>query len=185
MNQRSHPSIIVLGYSEAGMLLLRPDAARVKAIISIHGKHEYGVECDVAHRLDLNFDDVEAPDHSDPISAYHTILRNRWDAEHGLTRRPPTVDDALAIIDFAGSIKDVDGIVLCHCGGGVSRAPAAALLCLATWTREGHERSCVERVLKVRPCASPHRDLVRFGDELLNRGGRLVAAVTRTHPPNG
>ncbi len=164
------------------MLLLRPDAARVKAIISIHGHHEFGVESEISHRLDLNFDDVETPDQSDPIAAYHTIPRNRWDAENGLTRRAPRVEDARAIIDFAGSIKAIDGVVLCHCGGGMSRAPAAALLCLAAWTGEGNERYCVERVLKVRPCASPHRDLVRFGDEILNRGGRLVSAVAGVPP---
>src|SRR5258708_3073379 len=54
----SHPSLIVLGYSEAAMLLRRAPRQDVAAIISIHGRREFGVEANVAHRLGLLFDGV-------------------------------------------------------------------------------------------------------------------------------
>jgi predicted protein tyrosine phosphatase len=149
----------------------------IGALVSIHGDREYPLELAVPYRLDLQFDDVPAPEPSDPLSVYRDILRKRSDEEVGLKRQPPTVDDAQAIIDFASSIKDISGIVLCHCGGGVSRAPAAALLCLAAWTGPGDEQHCMEYLLTIRACASPHMDLVRFGDQLLGRSGRLVAAI--------
>src|SRR4029079_17898226 len=85
----------------------------------------------------------------------------------------PVVADAAAIIGFARTISGIDGVVLCHCGGGMSRAPAAALICLAVWLGPGGEARAVEHVRAVRRGAVPHVGLVRFADELLGRGGRL------------
>ena len=95
--------------------------------------------------------------------------------------KPPTIDDAKAIIEFASSLADVSGTVLCQCQGGVSRSGAAALLCLATWTSGGDERYCMGELLRVRPCAAPLRGLVAFGDTLLGRGGKLVEALANRH----
>ena len=85
--------------------------------------------------------------------------------------------DAAAIIDFAETIRGVDGITVCHCGGGVSRAPAAALLCLSVWRGAGSEAECVAEILKLRRGAVPHAGLVRFADEVLERDGRLIRAL--------
>ena len=59
----------------------------------------------------------------------------------------------------------------------MSRAPAAALLCLAAWAGPGAEAECVEAVLRLRRGAVPHVGLVRFADALLGRGGKLTDAV--------
>ena len=178
-----HPSILVLGYSEASMLLRKPGTVNVRAIIAIHGQREFPVETrDVPHSLILQFDDTEAPSRTDPIHAARIRLRQREAAEMGLRLTPPAVEHASSIIDFARSIRRLDGILLCECLGGVSRSAAAALLSLATWTGPGQEQYCVERVLSVRPCAVPHADLVKFGDELLCRDGRLLEALRRARP---
>lgn len=50
-------------------------------------------------------------------------------------------------------------------------------VCLATWMGEGRERESVEELLRVRPSAVPLMGLVRFGDEVLGREGRLVREV--------
>jgi hypothetical protein len=56
----THPPLAIFGYSEAAMVLRRPDRPDVGGIPSIHGRREHGVEvADVAHRLDLTFDDAE------------------------------------------------------------------------------------------------------------------------------
>lgn len=57
-----------------------------------------------------------------------------------------------------------------------------ALLCLATWTGPGCEKYCVEHLLYIRPAAVPHLDLVTFGDELLQRRGKLVQAIQDARP---
>jgi len=174
-----HPPIVALGYSEAAMLLRRPNAAGIGAVISIHGKREFPVEAAIPHRLVLRFDDEDVPDPTDPVSVYRSYLRLKWAAANGLELRPPTVDDARSIIEFAETIRHIDGMVLCQCAAGMSRSTAAALLCLSVWTGEGREQYCVEELLRVRRGAVPHRDLVRLGDALLGRGGRLLEALRR------
>ncbi len=179
----THPPLLILGYSEAGMLLRKPGAVDVRAIISIHGQREYAVETGgVPHRLVLRFDDTEAPSTTDPIHAARVRLRQREAAKVGLTLTPPTIDHARSIIDFARSVAELDGTLLCQCQGGVSRSSAAALLCLAAWTGPGQEHYCVERLLAARDCAVPHRDLVAFGDDLLHREGELTRAMDRVRP---
>ena len=179
----THPPMFVFGYSEAAMFLRKTDRVRISAIIAIHGQREYPVNTEgVAHSLVLQFDDTEAPSETDPIHASRIRLRRREAAEYGLNLRPPAIEDAESIIEFARGINQMDGALLCHCQGGVSRSPAAALLCLATWMGSGHENYSVEHLLTVRPCAVPHPDLVKFGDKLLGREGRLVDALERARP---
>ncbi len=60
----------------------------------------------------------------------------------------------------------------------MSRAPAAALICLAAWGGPGTEAACVEEVLRLRRGAVPHAGLVRLADQLLGRGGRLCDALS-------
>ena len=175
-----HPKVLIPGCSAAAMLLRKSAAVDLRAIIAIHGQREFPVETDsVANSLVLRFDDSEAPSQTDPIHAARIRVHRREAAEFGLRLSPPTVNHARSIIDFARWIHEIDGVLLCPCQAGVSRSSAALLLCLATWTEPGQEPYCVRRMLSVRPCASPHRDLVIFGDELLGRGGKLVDAVQR------
>ncbi|MCB9855032.1 MAG: hypothetical protein H6818_05035 [Phycisphaerales bacterium] len=154
------------------------EAADIDALISIRGQRELSVEAPhIFHQLALEFDDVEAPSQTDPLQASRIRLRQREAQSIGLRQRPPTSDDAHAIIDFADSIRHIDGALLCQCFAGISRSSAAALLCLSVWRGPGSERECIEYVRSVRPAAVPHLDLVAFGDDLLGRNGRLVEAV--------
>jgi len=180
---RLHPELVVLGYSQAAMFLRRADSPPLAALITIHGQREHALTADgVPHILDLAFDDCEAPNPRDLIQAARLRLRQRENAETGLRLCPPTPEHARAIVDFAESIQNIEGLVLCQCEGGISRSPAAALLCLAAWTGPGMEEYCVEHLLAIRPCALPHPDLVAFGDELLHREGQLAEALRRFCP---
>jgi predicted protein tyrosine phosphatase len=168
----------MFGYSEAAMLLRQPAGAQVRAIISIHGSHEYAVEAPgVSQRLTLRFDDVDVPEPGDSIGMYRSWSQRKWAAEVGRPVTPPSQGDAEAIIDFARSVRDMEGTLLCHCHAGISRSPAAALLCLATWMGPGREMDCVAQIMQVRPAAVPHLGLIGFGDALLGRQGELVKAL--------
>ena len=174
------PTLLVLGYSEAAMLLGQSNTPEVTAIISIHGRNEYPLDVSgIRHRLVLHFDDADVIDMSDPQRALGPWARQRWSAQQGRPLTPPQIEDARAIIEFARVVAGLDGVVLCQCQGGVSRSSAAALLCLATWSEEGQEQACLEQVLRIRPCAAPHPDLIRFGDQLLNRSGKLIGALNK------
>jgi predicted protein tyrosine phosphatase len=177
------PSVLILGYSEAAMFLRQPEAHQVRAIISIHGNREFPVETSQAsHALVLQFDDSESPNEDDLEQRARFSIRRREAAAIGLSLNPPREEHARSIIEFARQIRDLKGTLLCHCLAGISRSSAAALLCLAEWTGPGHERACVEHVLAIRPAAQPHRGLARFGDNILNRGGRLLSALDSLRP---
>lgn len=173
----THPKLAVLGYSEAAMFLRGTPKPNVSGIISIHGVREFGVEADVPHRLDLTFDDVEVAAPDDMMAMQRAMSRKRWAEQNGLAAVAPVRADAEAIVRFADAVRDVDGVVLCHCGGGMSRAPAAALICLSVWRGAGCEAECMTEIQKLRRGAVPHVGLVRFADDLLCRDGKLVAAV--------
>jgi len=159
------------------MLLRANPAPRISAVISIHGKREFGVEVECEHRLDLGFDDVEAVRAGDLEAMERAMMRRKWNEQNGLVEVAPRKADAEAIVEFAERIGEVKGIVLCQCAGGMSRAPAAALICLAVWRGEGTEKESVEEVRRLRRGAVPHLGLVGLADEVLGRGGRLVEAV--------
>lgn len=170
-----HPAIIVLGHSEASMFL-RTRAAEIGAVISIRGQREPSLPHAIANGLELMFDDIEVP--SDPISRAQMELRWKHEAENGITYTPPAREHAASIIDFAQRHTELSGAVLCQCSAGISRSPAAALLCLVTWTAPGDEAKCVQALREIRPAAMPNRMLLRLGDELLSRDGALVDACS-------
>ena len=139
---------------------------------------EFGVEAaGVGRRLDLRFDDMEVAAKGDVMGMQRVMSRRRWCEQNGLVEVAPTAEDAGAIVRFAENARDDGGIVLCHCGGGMSRAPAAALVCLAVWRGAGAEAECLGEVLRARRGAVPHLGLVRLADEVMGREGKLLAAV--------
>lgn len=162
------------------MFLRAQPAPPVSTIISIHGKREFGVELECEHRLDLHFDDVEVARPGDLEAMERAMMRRRWNEQNGLVEVAPTKTDAEAIVEIAQRIRDVEGIVLCHCGGGMSRAPAAGLICLAVWRGAGTEEECIVEVRRLRRGAVPHVGLVGFADEVLGRGGKLTKALRAT-----
>ena len=178
-----HPPLVILGYSPAAMYC-RVAPRLPGAVISVHGRREFAVETLAGvPRLDLTFDDVDVPPAGDPVAAYFAAARRRWRADNGLVETPPTAADAAAVIAFAGRIETVDGVVLCHCGAGVSRSTAAAVICLAVWL--GDDAAAVAELYALRPMAVPHAGLVAFADALLGRGGWLSAAVAAGLRPIG
>jgi predicted protein tyrosine phosphatase len=64
-----------------------------------------------------------------------------------------------------------------HCWMGVSRSPAAALIAALAVSPQEDEFDLTARLRTVAPHATPNTRLVEIGDRLLNREGRLVAAV--------
>ena len=173
-----YPQIFVLGYSEAAMLLTQQPSVHIAALLAICGLGEFPVQApQIPHQLILRFDDIDVMDETDPIKASAWRTRRRELADLGLVQTPPTIDDARKIIAFADTIRQIDGPLLCHCLGGISRSAAAALLIMATWTGPGFETHCVQQLRLIRPCASPHRDLIKFGDSVLNRSGQLITAL--------
>jgi predicted protein tyrosine phosphatase len=80
------------------------------------------------------------------------------------------------IIDFAQS-WDRTAPLIVHCWMGVSRSPAAALIAMLAVRPDEDDHALVSRLRHSSPYATPNARLIQIGDEVLNRGGRLVDAV--------
>lgn len=172
------PKVLILGYSEAAMFLAQSPRPRVDAVLSIHGRREYAIDAaGVPNVRVLQFDDTELPDKSESFAEARAAIRRREAAAIGLVLCPPNESHAKAILEFAEATRRVDGFVLFQCLAGVSRSPAAALICMAAWAGDGRESDCVKLLYDIRPCCQPHRGLVALGDSLLKCDGRLLTAL--------
>lgn len=67
--------------------------------------------------------------------------------------------------------------IVIHCWMGVSRSPAAALITVLALNPQEDEFALAGRLRAVAPHATPNSRLIEIGDRLLQRQGRLAAAV--------
>lgn len=71
---------------------------------------------------------------------------------------------------------------LVHCWAGISRSTAAAYIVLCDLHACGYERQIAETLRFHAPHAQPNRLMVRYADQLLNREGRMIAAIEDMRP---
>lgn len=173
------PEVLPVGYVKGETFLQSPAGRLVTAIISIHGRDELAVVAPGIPRLDLTFVGPMTSNPSSITEDFQAQAIREFREKNGTSERGPNLEDARAIVTFAQTIRARDGVVLCQSGDGVSRGPAAAILCLATWRGVGKESECVEEVLRVQPTAVPLPELVKLGDDVLGRGGRLIEALVK------
>jgi predicted protein tyrosine phosphatase len=115
---------------------------------------------DLNRRLKLRFHDViEAHPGSTPPE--------RWDVE--------------LLLAFARDLGAAPAPhLLIHCHAGVSRSTAAATLVMAQSQPDWPADAIIEELVRLRPRAWPNLRILEFGDEILSRGGEIVAAA-RAH----
>ena len=93
-------------------------------------------------------------------------------------RYPPTRDDVIRLLEFGRELSDAEAChLLVHCHAGVSRSTAATALILAQAHPARPAREVLDAVSQIRPRAWPNLRILEYGDELLGRGGEIVAAV--------
>jgi predicted protein tyrosine phosphatase len=153
--QGSEPTIEVMSRYEAGDLLCSPErCGEITYLLSIG---------DVQDDLPLGYDNVNSK---------LRLLVADVVTEFGATEK-----DIQQIITLARELRSTTGRVVIHCEAGVSRSSAAALIMYSCWLGPGSEREAMTRVLAQRPIAVPNRRMVELADKLLDRKGRLVAAL--------
>jgi len=160
------PDIIIASCVEADALAIDPDA-NIGAVIVIVGENDRA--CDGSHLIGhstwLDFDDVPQNPHDKSESDFKSTVGG------------PTHNHIRHLQKFAEKIRDISGNVLIHCGGGHRRSPAVALVCLAIWDGPGKESESVKTLFEIKPSASPMRTLIELADKMLNREGKLLAAL--------
>jgi predicted protein tyrosine phosphatase len=64
-----------------------------------------------------------------------------------------------------------------HCWAGISRSTAAAFVSVCALRPERDEREIAWAIRRASPTATPNSRIVSCADQLLNRDGRMIAAV--------
>ena len=143
------------GHCETGathVLSILDPAYPVPEAFGQYGEHQ---------RLELRFDDV---------------VDDRPGVE------PPHRQHVQHILAFGRTLADEPNpSLLVHCHAGISRSTAAMALILAQAMPEIPAHDVIAMVHDIREKAWPNLRIIEFGDELLGRGGSLVAAATALH----
>jgi predicted protein tyrosine phosphatase len=89
------------------------------------------------------------------------------------------VPTAQHIADLLAFVREWDQAapLLIHCLQGVSRSTAAAFITLCALNPDASELDAARRLRKASASAAPNPLLVRLGDELLGRQGRMSEAI--------
>jgi predicted protein tyrosine phosphatase len=95
---------------------------------------------------------------------------------------PPAREHIQRLLEFSRGWDAQKPMVL-HCWAGISRSMACAFTILCD--RLGPDREIeIARAMRARaPHAQPNRLLVSHADAILNRGGRMTAALNSMGPP--
>jgi predicted protein tyrosine phosphatase len=128
--------------------------------------------------LDPDWPDLDAfgayGEHHRATLRFHDII----DPQAG--RVMPAPEHMEAVLAFGRSLDQTqEGHLLVHCHAGVSRSTASMLAMLAQAEPGADEDALFARLRAIRPQAWPNSVMVGHADDLLGRGGRLVAALAR------
>lgn len=88
----------------------------------------------------------------------------------------PAEEHVASLIGFVGRWERRAPLVI-HCYAGVSRSTAAAYVSVCALRPDRTEAEIAAAIRAASPTATPNPRLVALGDQLLNRGGRMVSAI--------
>lgn len=94
----------------------------------------------------------------------------------------PNRDHVYRILLFSQGFTPADKILI-QCRAGISRSAAIACAIACQHAPPGEEKSAVLYIRKIRPQMLPNFYIVRLADEILQRQGKLIAAVAKTRGP--
>ncbi len=94
----------------------------------------------------------------------------------------PDRNNIYRILLFSQAFTPGDKILV-HCRAGISRSTAIACAILCQHSPVGEEQQVVSQVRAIRSVMKPNFFIVKLADEILQRQGRLVAAVAKARGP--
>jgi predicted protein tyrosine phosphatase len=92
----------------------------------------------------------------------------------GLT--PPAVHHVRNLLEFVYAWDRAAPLVV-HCWAGISRSTAAAFIALCALDPERPEQAIATLLRRRSPSATPNGRMVAMADDLLDRDGRMIAAI--------
>jgi predicted protein tyrosine phosphatase len=161
-----------------------PDSATPPRL-TICGLQELCSFKDAAVTHVLSILDPSYPDPED-FSGYapHKRLTLRFDdiLDPAPGMLPPRREHVEQLLEFGTGLagtSDPLRHLLVHCHAGISRSTASMATLLAEAQPALDEDALFARLREIRPQAWPNSLMIGFADDLLGRGGRLVAALRR------
>jgi len=123
------------------------------------------------HVLTLIDEDVEVT----YPEGVQTMRLNMFDVEYedDILIGTPKMEHVQRIINFANSIDKKNDRVVVHCWAGVSRSTAAALIILYVLYNNDIKQA-IDKLLEIRPQASPNKLLCKYADIILNDGRAVL-----------
>lgn len=133
----------------------------------------------VTHVLSIHDPDLIDPPEFAKFPPHRRLALRFHDIIEPQPRRiAPSREDVERLLEFGREVEAAPrGHLLIHCHAGVSRSTAAAALILAQAAPERPAREVFEAIVRIRPRAWPNLRILEFGDQLLGRGGDILAAV--------
>ena len=89
---------------------------------------------------------------------------------------PASVADVARFVDFVTS-WDRERPMVVHCWAGISRSTAGAFVAACALRPNDDEAEIAAELRRRSPSATPNRRIVALADRLLNRDGRMEAAI--------
>ena len=106
----------------------------------------------------------------------HTILKFDDIHIHNEIVPGPLPEHALQIVNFGRKHKDSN--LLIHCNAGQSRSTAAGIIIITDRLGDGSEIEAIKTMDEMVEFSVPNLQLIKYADEILNRNGSLVKALT-------
>jgi predicted protein tyrosine phosphatase len=88
----------------------------------------------------------------------------------------PDAEHVEDLIDFVRGWDRTTPLVV-HCWAGISRSTAAAFVTVCALRPERDEHEIAWAIRRASPTATPNIRIVKFADAMLDRKGRMVAAI--------
>lgn len=157
--------------------------------MTVCGLHELDLYCargitDVLSILDPDFPQP------DVFKSYRSHSRTTLHFHDDINPAPdlvlPQIEHIATILDFGRSLANYAGgsgerHILAHCHMGISRSTAAMATILASAYPDEAEETIFTHLLQLRPDAWPNCLMILLADHLLERSGRLTAALSRLY----
>ena len=89
---------------------------------------------------------------------------------------PPAGEHVEKLIDFVSGWDRAAPLVV-HCFAGISRSTAGAFVAACALNPDRDERQIARSIRRASPTATPNARIVALADDILERRGRMIAAI--------